>query len=524
MPGNGDTPNLFPPGTTSREEYEVLFGETFGRRPRSWRTGTRKFLTVRIWKWFRTTARLICSTLALAFLTAAAVQAHEVQPVVMDITIGADTVEISADWMIETAISGLDLTDIQNTAEAESDGEYDLLRALQPDQLAEAVSAAWPSIVSQLELSTGGERLPLKLEEIEAGDVGNLEIARLSTLRLSAPLPPGDAPLEFRAASELGPFVVRQAGVENGYAEFLTPGMSSGAIPRTGGEGQTANAAFVDYIAVGFDHIVPLGLDHILFVLGLFFLSTHKGPLLWQVSAFTLAHTVTLALGALDIVRISPAVVEPLIAASIVYVGVENVFLRNLSPWRPFVVFGFGLLHGLGFASVLTDFGLGGTNFVPKLVGFNVGVEIGQLAVIAAAWLTLNVFFGQYEWYHRRIAAPVSIAVAIIAALWVLERTGVVGTDGPWALFSALTEGGVAQIWVAAAAIILAAALAGVRMISGNLEKFKEFAGMLTSFLMFLLLVAAFTSGAWAMCALVAVAWVLALRIQSFGGREEAVA
>jgi hypothetical protein len=466
---------------------------------------------------------LICSTLASAFLAASAVQAHEVQPVVMDMTIGAGTVEISADWMIETAISGLDLTDLQNTAGAKNDGEYDRLRALQPDQLAEAVSGAWPSIVSQLELSTGGERLPLTLDAIEAGDVGNLEIARLSTLRLSAPLPPGDAPVVFRAAPELGPFVVRLAGVENGYAEFLAPGMSSGAIPRTGGDDQTASAAFVDYIAVGFDHIVPKGLDHILFVLGLFLLSTCMGPLLWQVSAFTLAHTVTLALGALDILRIPSSVVEPLIAASIVYVGVENVFLRNLSPWRPFVVFGFGLLHGLGFASVLMDYALGGANFGPKLVGFNVGVEVGQLAVIGVAWLTLNVFFGRCEWYYRRIAAPVSAAVAIIAAFWVLERTGVVGTDGPSALFSALTEGGFDPIWVAAAAVILATVLAGVRMLSGNMEKLKEFSGTLTSLLMFLLLVAAFTSGAWTMCVLVAVVWVLALRIQSFGGRDEAV-
>ncbi|MCV2867461.1 HupE/UreJ family protein [Defluviimonas sp. WL0002] len=479
---------------------------------------------MRIKTFSRTMARVICSALASAFLAASAVQAHEVQPVVMDMTIGAETVKISADWMIETAISGLDLTDLQNTAEAQNDSEYDRLRALQPDQLAEAVKAAWPRFVSQLELSTGGERLPLTLEDIEAGDVGNLEIARLSTLRLSAPLPPGDAPLEFRAAPELGPFVVRLAGVESGYAEFLAPGMSSGAIPRTGGEDQTASAAFVDYVAVGFDHIVPKGLDHILFVLGLFFLSTRMGPLLWQVSAFTLAHTVTLALGALGIVRIPPSVVEPLIAASIVYVGVENVFLRNLSPWRPFVVFGFGLLHGLGFASVLMNFGLGGTNFVPKLVGFNVGVEVGQLAVIAAAWLALNFFFGRYEWYHRRIAAPVSVAVAIIAAFWVLERTGIVGTDGPWALFSALTEGGFNPILVTATAVILAAGLAGIQMLSVTMQKFRAFAGMLTSFIMFLSLVAAFTSGAWTMCVVAALAWVLALRVHSLAGRYQAVA
>lgn len=273
----------------------------------------------------------------------------------------------------------------------------------------------------------------------------------------------------------------------------------------------------MEYIRVGFDHIVPQGLDHILFVLGLFFFSLRMGALLWQVSAFTLAHTVTLALGALDIVRISPEIVEPIIAASIVYVGIENLFLQKLPPWRPFVIFGFGLLHGLGFASVLQEFGLGNDNFVPKLIGFNVGVEIGQLAVIATAWLALALFFGRFGWYHRRIAAPVSIAIAIIAAFWVLERTGIVGTDGPWGLFSNLTEGGFAPFWVTVAALGAAALLTALEMMDVTEDVFREFAGMVTSFLMFLGIVATFTSGAWLMSLAIAAAWVLALRLQSLG-------
>ena len=125
----------------------------------------------------------------------------------------------------------------------------------------------------------------------------------------------------------------------------------------------------------------------ILFVLGLFFLSTRFTPLLWQVSAFTLAHTVTLAMAVLGIVSVPASIVEPLIAASIVYVAVENILSDHLSRWRPYVVFGFGLLHGLGFASVLGEFGLPDGQIVPALIGFNIGVEFGQLTVIAIAFL-----------------------------------------------------------------------------------------------------------------------------------------
>jgi len=173
---------------------------------------------------------------------------------------------------------------------------------------------------------------------------------------------------------------------------------------------------------VGFDHIVPKGLDHILFVLGLFFLSPKLGALFWQGSAFTLAHTVTLALGALGWVNVPGSIVEPLIAASIVAVAVENIVSGGLSKWRPLVIFGFGLLHGLGFASVLGEFGLPEGQFIPALLGFNIGVELGQLAVIAVAF-ALVFWAVRKEWYRRVIAIPASLVIAAIGAFWVVERT-----------------------------------------------------------------------------------------------------
>ena len=122
------------------------------------------------------------------------------------------------------------------------------------------------------------------------------------------------------------------------------------------------------YARLGFEHILPKGLDHILFVLALFLASTRLRPLLIQVSVFTVAHTVTLGLAAAGLTRAPGALIEPLIAVSIAYVAVENLFARDMTRWRPFVVFGFGLFHGLGFASVLLDIGLPEDQFLTALV------------------------------------------------------------------------------------------------------------------------------------------------------------
>ncbi len=438
----------------------------------------------------------------------------------MDVTVGTDTLQIDVEWMIEAAVAGVNLAELTDTNEAENAEAYDALRALPPEEMEDRISVAWPEIERQINVLAGDRRLPLGLRDVTVPEVENVELARRSTLRLEAPLPADDSAITVGWAPELGPLVVRQAGVEDGYAAFVAPGMVSDAIPREGVASQSMLDAFFHYVTVGFAHIVPQGLDHILFVLGLFLFSLRMGALLWQVTAFTLAHTVTLALGAMDIIRLSPDIVEPIIAASIVYVGIENLFLRKLPPWRPFVIFGFGLLHGLGFASVLQDFGLGNDHFVPKLIGFNVGVEVGQLSVIAVAWLTLALIFGHFGWYHRRIAAPVSVAIAMIAGFWVLERTGTIDVEGPWSLFSALTEGGFSAFWVLVAALATAALLTALEMMDVTEDVFREFAGMATSFLMFLGIVATFTSGAWGYAGAIALAWVNSMRLQSLGEPE----
>jgi hydrogenase/urease accessory protein HupE len=176
------------------------------------------------------------------------------------------------------------------------------------------------------------------------------------------------------------------------------------------------------YLLLGFTHILPRGLDHVLFVLGIFLLAVRLKPVLWQVTAFTVAHTITLALTIYGVVSLPASIVEPLIALSIVYVAVENVFTDRLHAWRPLVVFCFGLLHGMGFAGVLSEIGLPRSEFVPALLSFNIGVEAGQLTVILIAFLLLGLPFRGKPWYRTRIVIPCSLLIATMGLYWFIER------------------------------------------------------------------------------------------------------
>jgi hydrogenase/urease accessory protein HupE len=176
------------------------------------------------------------------------------------------------------------------------------------------------------------------------------------------------------------------------------------------------------YLQLGFTHIVPGGLDHILFVLGIFLLTTRLKPILAQVTAFTIAHSITLGLTIYGLVSVSPRIVEPMIALSIVYVAAENLMTSELKPWRVAIVFAFGLLHGMGFAGVLKELGLPRSQFLTALVTFNVGVEAGQLTVIAAAFATIAYWHRAKSWYRPRFVVPASAAIAATGLFWTVQR------------------------------------------------------------------------------------------------------
>jgi hypothetical protein len=176
------------------------------------------------------------------------------------------------------------------------------------------------------------------------------------------------------------------------------------------------------YLQLGVRHIIPLGTDHILFVTSLCLLSTHIKTILWQATAFTLAHSVTLALSMKGILVAPGSVVEPIITLSIVFVAVENIFLSELKPWRIAIVFLFGLIHGMGFASSLNEIGLPPGKFYTSILSFNIGVELGQIAVIATVFSLIIIPLRQKIWYRKAAVYPLSVLIAIVAAYWTIER------------------------------------------------------------------------------------------------------
>ncbi|MDB2355139.1 HupE/UreJ family protein [Flavobacteriaceae bacterium] len=178
---------------------------------------------------------------------------------------------------------------------------------------------------------------------------------------------------------------------------------------------------FYIFVKAGFEHIIPQGLDHILFVLGLFFSCITFRSLLWQVTAFTVAHSITLVLAAQGLVQLRGDIVEIIIALSIVWIAIENCLYKETSKWRYLVVFSFGLLHGLGFAALLTQYGLPKENFISLLLAFNIGVEFGQLAVLVIAFLLIKLVLRK-NWYSNQIKIPASIIIALVGLFWFVER------------------------------------------------------------------------------------------------------
>ena len=176
------------------------------------------------------------------------------------------------------------------------------------------------------------------------------------------------------------------------------------------------------YLQLGYNHILPNGFDHILFVAGLCLLSNKIKVIIWQATAFTVAHTITLALSMKGIIKLPSDIVEPLIALSIAFVAIENILLNELKAWRIAIIFMFGLVHGMGFASALNEIGLPGNKFFTSIFSFNAGVELGQISVITLVFLLLILPFGKKIWYKKIIVYPLSAMIALVALFWTFQR------------------------------------------------------------------------------------------------------
>jgi hypothetical protein len=306
---------------------------------------------------------------------------------------------------------------------------YELIRSLSPEELAATSEKLRATIQRRVTLRFDEARGDFDVTFPEYDQPPSTQPDALPTVfgltaRLTGAVPAGASDFVFFASRAFGPVKLR---IEDERADATTyemlPAGARSTAYRLGhvNPSQTMGQAALRYLLIGFEHILPFGADHILFVLGLFLLSTNLRPLLIQTGCFTVAHTLTLALSVFGVVQLSPALVEPLIAASIVYVAVENICVRKLTPWRPAVVFMFGLLHGLGFAGALAKHGLTHGSAVVGLLSFNVGVELGQIAVIGLAFLAVG-WFGKRAWYRRGVVVPGSCAVALVGAFWTVQR------------------------------------------------------------------------------------------------------
>lgn len=352
------------------------------------------------------------------------VSAHEIRPSIVDINFDENgQYEMSIKTNLEALIAKV-VAKHQDTAESDNAKLYDELRQMPFNVLIEKFSAFESTLLEKIQFNFNDKPQTLIIESVDIPDIGDVELARDSVIYFKGSIPENTKSMNWKWDASFGNAVLRISSPKNTelHSSYLTDGKASESIPLEGFKAPSHWQQFVNYIPIGFDHIIPKGLDHILFVVGLFLLSTQLRPLLIQITSFTLAHSVTLALGIYGVVNIPASIVEPLIAASIIYVCVENIYADRLSRWRPIVIFLFGLLHGLGFASVLQEVGLSSSSFVTSLIGFNVGVELGQLTVIAACFLAIGIWFRNKPWYRRIITIPASIVIAIIATYWLVER------------------------------------------------------------------------------------------------------
>jgi hydrogenase/urease accessory protein HupE len=376
----------------------------------------------------------LVAALAVAFSVAlpGRAPAHPLAPTEMTVTLGPDKADITLTMAWHLLVDeGAD----PEAADAYLDAQ---LRATGPERAAWlARLRAWLASRLHLVCDTAEVPLTIALPTLETPLQAELPTSTLPALAVEAEAALGSASrCRLRLDERLGTVVlrVRPRGPSAEDMRLLAPGEASpdydlGHGARSTGETHRPQVApptpppsLVGYIVIGFEHIVPDGLDHVLFVLALFFLGAGAKPLLWQVTAFTVAHSVTLALGLLGWAQLPDAVVEPAIAASIAFVALEDLFGdRTATRRRVAVVFLFGLLHGLGFAGALRETGLPMDRFASTLVGFNVGVELGQLAVLAAAF-ALTRPLARWARYEALVRRPACAAIAATGLYWTLTR------------------------------------------------------------------------------------------------------
>jgi len=352
--------------------------------------------------------------------------AHELRPAIANLNIYEKDNIINATLSIrlnlEAIIAEVNM-DHSNTEESEKSGQYESLRTMNADELLKKFNSKIRDLQNKIYLTSANSNYGLTLVDVDIPEVGNTDIIRDTVINFDIKSIK-DEDLKFSWDKNLGSIILRVNSKNNEglYSKLIESNDKSEWFSITNKREERLIDNVKSYTQLGFKHIIPKGLDHILFVIALFLLSSKLKPLVLQVSIFTIAHTITLFLGALDVIKIPSIIVEPIIALSICFIAIENLFTENIKKMRPYIIFIFGLLHGLGFAGVLNEIGISDGLFISSLISFNIGVEVGQISVILLSYIFISLLFQNKPWYRNRITRPLSLVIALIGFYWFFKR------------------------------------------------------------------------------------------------------
>ncbi len=349
--------------------------------------------------------------------------AHELSPNILDLKLENNRIKVQFTTNLEAYISGMDFSIVDNTDDYENQQLYKTYRALNNEKLSEKFLLNWNNFTTLFSFfkEDGSKLNKFVFSFLTSEATADLSAPRLTVVHFF--IENQDlSPFSIQLSKRLGDTILRVGETKDGSAQYLLSGEKSAIISYNEKQLVSRVSIFLKYIQVGFTHIIPKGIDHILFVLGLLFFSQKMYALVFQISLFTLAHTITLGLNSLKIINLPITIVEPLIALTIVYIAIENILKSGGSKYRSIIIFIFGLLHGLGFASVLNTFGLPENHFLLALTGFNVGVELGQITIVFLVYFILKLLFNTQEKFRNYITIPGSLIIGVFGIWWSLER------------------------------------------------------------------------------------------------------
>ena len=351
--------------------------------------------------------------------------AHEIKPAIVEFNKVKNQINIVLKFNAEAFLANIDASDYKETINFSNSIKYSELRLLPREILKEKVFESRDQIINSIFIKTSKKQLNLKLVEINVLEEKNIEKVRFTKVYLKTEIKFIETPITFSTKKIFGPLIFKNfsnidKNTDKPQSQWLKPGNQTSNLGILQIKNNTTNFSILG-IWNGILQIILYGFDHILFILGLFFFSHKLKPLLIQVTTFTIAHSITLIFGGLGYITISPLIIEVIIAASIIWIGFENLFRKKMKVSRLGVIFTFGLIHGLGFASMFKPKGLEGTDYYLNLLSFNIGIELGLLITLLPL-IILIPLFNRLTWYRILIAMPASIIIALFGVEMFIDR------------------------------------------------------------------------------------------------------